>query len=81
MTNRARRYRAFVKRRVEMSECSICGAKLRGVRDDHNAAPITDGRCCTRCNAAVVIPARCEIIRRSTREEREGWRTLGETLN
>ena len=59
-----------------MSECSICGARLRGVHDDHNAAPVTDGRCCSCCNAAVVIPARSErnpaieIPRRALKPER-----------
>ena len=58
-------------------DCSICGAKLRGVHDNHNAAPVNDGRCCTRCNADVVIPARCEWIRNSKPED---WRSIGEIM-
>jgi hypothetical protein len=36
--------------------CSICGASYIGF--GHNAAPITNGRCCDICNDTVVIPTR-----------------------
>ena len=47
--------------------CSICQLDVDHHRkadgtvywtDGHNAQPINNGRCCTRCNEAVVIPAR-----------------------
>lgn len=45
--------------------CSICGNEIEvepsGWAGGHNAQPINDGRCCTTCNATVVIPGR--IIR------------------
>jgi hypothetical protein len=37
--------------------CCLCGT--RGYPEDfHNAAPVVKGRCCTRCNYSIVIPAR-----------------------
>lgn len=36
--------------------CSICGCHIEG--NDHNAQPINNGRCCSKCNADVVFPAR-----------------------
>src|SRR5262249_51453455 len=44
--------------------CSICGEQMRGVTDNHNAYPVTNGRCCTLCNADTVIPARLFLIDR-----------------
>jgi len=47
--------------------CDICG-NLIDIHYDkkgeaywtegHNALPVVDGRCCDKCNAEVVIPAR-----------------------
>lgn len=46
--------------------CSICKSEIdvqiSGWRDGHNAQPVNDGRCCTACNAKVVIPARLSKI-------------------
>ena len=28
----------------------------------HNAAPLTEGRCCTECNTTKVIPARVALM-------------------
>tara|TARA_Y100000310_G_scaffold119562_1_gene118325 strand:+ start:93 stop:266 length:174 start_codon:yes stop_codon:yes gene_type:complete len=43
--------------------CNICGLEIEMDADGkwdggHNADPITEGRCCERCNFALVIPAR-----------------------
>ena len=51
-------------------KCSICFKEIEVVRcwdQGHNAEPVNDGRCCDRCNALVVIPARLQIY--STRKE------------
>ena len=44
-------------------KCNICGLEIEIDADGkwdggHNADPITEGRCCERCNFALVIPAR-----------------------
>ena len=44
-------------------ECKICNKEILMDADGkwdggHNADPITEGRCCERCNFALVIPAR-----------------------
>ena len=36
--------------------CSICNEKFEPI--GHNAQPINDGRCCTKCNYGVVLPER-----------------------
>ncbi len=47
--------------------CDICGNPIdihydkKGEAywtEGHNARPVVNGRCCDRCNAEVVIPAR-----------------------
>lgn len=53
-------------------ECSICGDEIDKqvhpvtgavVWDKgHNAEPITDGRCCSECNAEIVVPARIDQL-------------------
>lgn len=50
--------------------CSICGEDIdvdpiSGWDGGHNAAPVNDGRCCTRCNTTVVIPRRIRDIARA----------------
>ena len=44
-------------------ECKICGKEILMDADGkwdggHNAEPITEGRCCEKCNDTVVIPMR-----------------------
>lgn len=48
-------------------KCSICKGKIdehrtpQGEvywRHGHNAEPINEGRCCTKCNDSVVLPER-----------------------
>jgi hypothetical protein len=45
-------------------ECSICGGPFTALEKKywlgggHNAWPINDGRCCTKCNEDVVTPER-----------------------
>jgi len=64
--------------KIAVLNCSICKEKIDEQiikntnpifhdievywTEGHNAEPINDGRCCTRCNAKVVIPKRMEII-------------------
>jgi hypothetical protein len=49
--------------------CSICGGDIDvqpgGWDRGHNAEPINDGRCCTKCNNTRVIPARIVAIYRA----------------
>jgi hypothetical protein len=57
-------------RKVNRCFCSICGAEYWG--DGHNAAPVKEeGRCCDRCNAALVVPTRLAIMRRNDDAEVE----------
>ena len=50
----------------ERFSCTICNGtieiEISGWREGHNAEPVTPGRCCSVCNAEVVIPARIAHI-------------------
>ena len=57
--------------------CDICGNPIdihynsEGEAywtEGHNALPVVDGRCCDKCNAEVVIPARIMNIMRNKNE-------------
>jgi hypothetical protein len=41
--------------------CVICSALFQEF--GHNAEPVKRGRCCNRCNDAVVIPERIRLLR------------------
>lgn len=41
--------------------CVLCGKYFEGA--GHNAAPVTEGRCCNQCNSTKVIPARIRAAR------------------
>tara|TARA_R110002020_G_scaffold48642_3_gene138498 strand:- start:3158 stop:3340 length:183 start_codon:yes stop_codon:yes gene_type:complete len=54
-----------------MNECSLCGVEIDPQRDKngrifwkggHNAFPLKEGRCCTKCNKEKVIPARIDAM-------------------
>lgn len=51
-------------------KCCLCGDEIEieysGWADGHNAQPVADGRCCSFCNCAVVIPTRMGLIVRAT---------------
>jgi len=40
--------------------CSVCGEEIEG--HGNNAEPVNSGRCCDRCNASHVIPARLALM-------------------
>jgi DNA-directed RNA polymerase subunit RPC12/RpoP len=40
--------------------CSICNKNFEPI--GHNAQPVNDGRCCTKCNYEVVLPERLKTI-------------------
>jgi len=40
--------------------CSICNKEFEPI--GHNAQPINNGRCCTKCNYEVVLPERLKRI-------------------
>jgi hypothetical protein len=40
-------------------------------RGGHNAQPVNDGRCCAKCNLAVVEPARINLLRAEDRIRQE----------
>ena len=47
-------------------KCSICTSEIdvqaNGFEGGHNAFPISNGRCCTKCNDTEVIPMRIAIV-------------------
>lgn len=47
--------------------CRICGGEFEGW--GHNAEPVTEGRCCGRCNYNVVLPARIARLKAAKRPE------------
>jgi hypothetical protein len=40
--------------------CNVCKENYIGF--GNNAAPVTHGRCCDKCNFSIVIPARLGLI-------------------
>lgn len=38
--------------------CSLCNAVITDARDSHNALPLSEDRCCEKCNYEKVLPAR-----------------------
>ena len=57
-------------------KCSICSKQIKsdsnGWDKGHNAQPINDGRCCTKCNNEIVIPYRISLMmRKHKRVEQE----------
>ena len=55
-----------------MNKCTLCGKPLVG-KDIHNAAPLTKGCCCGKCNISKVVPARMA--------EAKGEKTCAKTVN
>ena len=47
-------------------KCSICTSEIdvqaNGYKEGHNAFPISNGRCCTKCNDTEVMPMRMAFI-------------------
>lgn len=52
---------------TETKICSICQVGYEGW--GNNAQPVNDGRCCDKCNSAIVIPARLMMIFRSYKHD------------
>tara|TARA_R100001463_G_scaffold28798_3_gene65856 strand:- start:5508 stop:5753 length:246 start_codon:yes stop_codon:yes gene_type:complete len=50
-----------------IESCSLCYGIIdtedNGWTEGHNAEPISDGRCCTKCNDELVMPARITLLR------------------
>jgi hypothetical protein len=57
-------------------KCSICNLEIDVGPGDwaygHNAEPVNDGRCCSQCNAVVVVPARMNLISSTRRKQEAG---------
>ena len=49
--------------------CSICGKNFKSI--EHNAQPINDGRCCTKCNYGIVLPERLKRLYDQTTEDKD----------
>ena len=47
-------------------KCSICTSEIdvqaNGYEGGHNAFPISNGRCCTKCNDTEVVPMRIALM-------------------
>ena len=47
-------------------KCSICTSEIdvqaNGYEGGHNAFPLSNGRCCTKCNDTEVVPMRMAFI-------------------
>ena len=50
-------------------KCVICKKEITDDKYGHNADPVKEGRCCTKCNHTVVIPARIKEHLNANREE------------
>jgi len=60
-----------MKNIVELSHpmCCLCNSRCEN-KWGHNALPLASGICCGKCNFKRVIPARVELMREETDEER-----------
>jgi hypothetical protein len=57
------------KRKLGQNHCAICGKDYD--EHGHNADPVKTGRrCCNKCNATFVIPARIRAARAEANEQR-----------
>ena len=47
-------------------KCSICTSEIdvqaNGYKGGHNAFPLSNGRCCTKCNDTEVVPMRMAFV-------------------
>ena len=50
---------AIMRLKGEIIDCSICFKPML-YKYSHNAYPVSDNRCCEKCNNDVVIPHRLE---------------------
>jgi len=55
----SREERRFFKTSIQ---CSLCDTEITDARDSHNALPLTEFRCCSKCNDEKVIPARFDKL-------------------
>lgn len=53
---------------AEAIQCCICG-KWMTVKEANNAAPYTNGECCSECNVKVVLPHRLGLLNRTKPKE------------
>jgi hypothetical protein len=58
--NKIKNASKIIKNYKEINKCSICNGKYDGY--GHNADPINDGRCCSKCNSEFVILKRLEDV-------------------
>jgi len=60
-------------------QCVICNLQIEeeeyGWRHGHNASPVKEGRCCSQCNYAVVLPMRMRLIKNDNRQTERRDRT------
>jgi hypothetical protein len=54
---------------IEAMKCCLCGKVIAHLCDAHNAAPLREDFCCSKCNATRVIPFRISLLRN---EEADG---------
>ena len=75
---------------MKNQSCSICNGPIDDHVDEngvvywtggHNAEPINDGRCCTKCNDTVVLHARIMGIDKSHIKTRTLENSKGEQLD
>ena len=43
-------------------KCSLCNANITDARNSHNALPLSENRCCEKCNSEKVTPARFDNL-------------------
>lgn len=58
------------KNKEEIIKCCMCNQPIRG-KEEHNARPIKEGRCCSRCNYQKVVPFRIKELMNKRKLEEE----------
>ena len=61
-------------------KCSICTSEIdvqaNGYKGGHNAFPLSNGRCCTKCNDTEVVPMRMAFIQSGRSIPKEGLKEI-----
>lgn len=63
----------FTAEDSKVIECIMCKVKIVSIQS-HNAQPIRNGRCCSLCNDAIVIPTRLTLAMSKNVKEGKGFK-------
>lgn len=62
----------------EFIHCALCGGIVKE-SESHNAEPLCEGRCCSKCNAERVLPERHRMLFGETESTNDTYICAGKT--